>query len=117
MCLYDILWKDFIGNPFYLGSIAYSEKVRKIDIGITFFDEEIRDENKHYISIKTIEKDAENKTYNGVLASVDLSQIASIDDREKSLFVQKGADFERLSAKLKECQVFFPGGVVGKHAF
>ena len=117
MSLYDVLWKDFIGNPFYLGSIAYAEKVRKIDIGITFFSEEKRNERERYFSTKIIEKDTEGKTYNGILASIDLSQVDSNTDVEKSLFVQKGADFERLSAKLKECQVFFPGGVVGKHAF
>ncbi|HNI45848.1 MAG TPA: hypothetical protein PK230_14185, partial [Chitinophagales bacterium] len=117
MSLYDVLWKDFIGNPFYLGSIAYAEKVRKIDIGITFFSEEKRNKRERYFSTKIIEKDTEGKTYNGILASIDLSQVDSNTDVEKSLFVQKGADFERLSAKLKECQVFFPGGVVGKHAF
>lgn len=117
MSLYDVLWKDFIGNPFYLGSIAYAEKVRRLDIGITFFEAEERDEKERYFSTKTIAKDAEGKTYNGILASIDLSQVDTNADAEKSFFVQNGADFERLSAELKKCQVFFPGGVVGKHAF
>lgn len=128
IALFDVIWYDLIGNPLYLGSIANAEKVRKLHVNITFFEEEvIEDSSKPYINrkkIKTVEHNGETVYLNGTLASINFQNLKKFDHNENNLseiessvFIEKKQLFEVLSEELKQYKVFFPGGVIGKHAF
>lgn len=127
MSLYDVLWIDFIGNPLYLGSIASTEKVKKLHINITFFEQEVI--HSDIINSKFIKKKQVNNReviyLNNTLATINLMDFYQADLSSKtreerlleSVFVQKGKHFELFAEELKQCKVFFPGGIVGKQAF
>jgi hypothetical protein len=128
IALFDVIWYDLIGNPLYLGSIANAEKVRKLHVNITFFEEEvILDSSKPYINrkkIKTVVDNGKTVYLNGTLASINFQDFKNIDynednlaEIESSVFIEKGQLFEVLSEELKQYKVFFPGGVIGKHTF
>lgn len=124
---YDLLWRDFINNPLFLGTIAHSEGIHKLNIWLC-----IKDENGK------VKED-------GLFAQIDLSLI----DREIALieqlheeqyesreelpaaphevagirygnygFIRLSAQFERLKQALESLpEVFLPNGIIGKHAF
>jgi hypothetical protein len=118
---YNILWNDFINNPFYLGTIAKTEDILKLKVKIILYDDEVesnRDKKMNYHR-KTFQP--ENSR---IFAWVDLSQ-AQTDKNAKSQHEETLSpfiniieeDFEYLRQRLKEIKIFLPGGVVGKHAF
>ncbi|MFN0216539.1 MAG: hypothetical protein ACKVT2_19940 [Saprospiraceae bacterium] len=112
--LYSVLWYDFINNPFYLGSIAASEGIQRINLHITVFKAE---ENKQEVHFK------KRVIADGVFAKIDLNDPYGDYDPTKddkgliSRFVHQGDAFKKLEPLLKKYRAFFPGGVVGKHAF
>jgi hypothetical protein len=121
--LYSILWYDFIRNPLYLGTIAKTEDIMHVRLRIIIYDpepgawrEDITD--KH---IKTFKPENDF-----IFAEVDLknprTDLADKTQRSPheevlSAFVKKGDNFDVIRQKLKEIKLFFPGGVVGRHAF
>ena len=110
--LFSVLWYDFIHNPLYLGTIAFSEGILKLNINITILKTE---NTTHGIRFrKKVEAD-------GCLASIDLSQIMDPNrnpiPEQISEFVTPGAEFHILKEFLQKYRAFFPGGVVGRHAF
>lgn len=117
--LYSILWYDFIGNPLYLGTIANSEKVNKIKLNLTIFEEEINNGNK-YKNKKRIKKIG-RKLLDGTFVEIDLKEFrkakAESAEENSSVFIRKGTKFDVFKKELEEYKAFFPGGVVGKHAF
>lgn len=120
--LYSILWYDFINNPFYVGTIAKTEDILKVHLRIVLYDKETEEQrtNQTYYHDKTFQP--EN---NGIFATVDLADPyhelhndpTKTHDEVRSAFVKKGEDFDRLKDKLKAIKIFFPGGIVGRHAF
>jgi len=112
--LYSVLWYDFVNNPFYLGTIAFSEGIMRININVTVL-ETVGDEDEVYFK-KRVKAD-------GVFATIDLTKFSKKFNPardEKGLtsqFVSEGKDFTELAVELKKIRAFFPGGVVGKHAF
>jgi len=110
--LYSVLWHDFVNNPLYLGTIAFSEEILKLNINITFL-KRVKEEAGVRFK-KKVELD-------GKFVSIDLSQFigASLpeEDLSKSRFILPGKQYAAIKARLKECKAFFPGGVVGRHAF
>lgn len=128
--LFDVIWNDLIGNPLYLGSIANAEKVRKLHINLTFFEEEVvEDKTKPYINRKKIKKIVQNGKeifLNDTLATINFQDFYkntqnlgedNLADMALSPFIEKGQFFDVLSEELKQYKAFFPGGVIGKHAF
>jgi hypothetical protein len=124
LSLYNVLWNDFINNPLYLGTIAKTEDVLKVKIKIVLYDDE---PNTPRLA-QTVYHEKTFKPENSrVLAWVDLSkarkELTSIDatsphEETLSPFVYiDNEDFKYMREKLKEVKIFFPGGVVGRHAF
>jgi len=139
MDLFSLLWNDFLNNALYLGTIARSEGIRRINLKITFFEPEASVPlDTKYIRPKKVETQR-------ILGSTDLTRIRMVSvkeekDRkyiltdngqqlklpedgsldvmlERSKFTEPGDHFEELAKELKEVKVFFPGDIIGKHAF
>lgn len=110
--LHSVLWYDFINNPLYLGTIAFSEGILRLNVNITFLKAM---EKKEGIALK------KEVLLDGEFANIDLSRFydpeKSPRSKDYSHFVQEGAKFKEIEKKLKEFRGFFPGGVVGRHAF
>jgi len=137
--LYSLLWNDFINNPLYLGTIARSEGIERINLKITIFEPEAaasRNKGAYHNPKRILQE--------GILATVDLRRIRSKDAasngggeaeylilpdgqklyyedhpslKNRSVFVEPGANYTELKAALKLVRMFFPGDLVGKHAF
>lgn len=122
-----LLWFDFFNNPLYLGTIAYSEGIRKIEVKIIFYDSV-----SNNISLETerkIAKNEENIELQGEYVRIDLQNRRNPEEQieqttrgefpqmleECSEFVIPGVDFVNIQRRLNEIRVFLPGGVVGKH--
>lgn len=119
--LYDVLFEEFARNPLFLGTIAFSEGVDKINIKVHFYEKRIRS----YVSGKN-KKDALKRSYTtqrndegeelmGTLATIDLTPQG--DKVYRYEFFQQGESHDVLKKALQEVEVYFPGGVVGRHAF
>lgn len=127
--LFNILWYDFVNNPLYLGTIANTEEVRKLHINITIYSKERQEANSPFLDTKFIKTTANNIPLDGTFASIDLADfgnthlqnsILSHTDKSQiidSAFIRKGHLFESFKQELEKFRAFFPGGVVGKHAF
>ena len=116
--LYNILWFDFINNPLYLGTIANTEEVLKLHIRITVYENEERvSEEDPFRNVKTIKKSKEGTLLDGVFGTINLQDFKMSNDNKNSVFVEKGLLYQELKAELKSIRAFFPGGVIGKHAF
>lgn len=121
--LYSILWYDFINNPFYLGTIAKTEDILNIKIRIIIYDDEPKSRRPEETQYHKKHYQTEN---DGIFAEVDLSNprenlytkdAQAPHNRTLSVFVKKGKKFEHFRKRLKAIKIFFPGGVVGRHAF
>ncbi|MCB1116159.1 MAG: hypothetical protein KDK71_06785, partial [Chlamydiia bacterium] len=136
--LFEVLWQDFINNPLYLGTIAKTEEISKITIRVVFYEREdkilpngvrckIKKEQlgsgdfatiniKKRRPIDQINKRASEDSY----VEIDGMQLYYKDHSElaeRSDFVQPSAKYAEIKQELQKCRVFFPGGVVGRHAF
>lgn len=120
---YEMLWFDFINSPLYLGTIANTEGINKINIHITIYE---KDEEQSKFYRQRIVKEKNGKALSGHFVSIDLwkSEKTKIPLEEKyqelkdrSAFVEIGADYEKLRNELAQTKVFLSGGVVGKHSF
>lgn len=123
---YDLIWGDFINNPLFLGTIAHSEGIHKLNV-----------------FLKVIDKDG-NTTEEGLFAQIDLSvigqEIAQVErlyndgngheddphpyhasdnlDYSTYGFIRLAEGFSRLKIALEQLpEVFLPNGIIGKHAF
>ncbi len=115
--LYSVLWYDFIENPLYLGTIAYSEKITRLNIHIRIYKwEHIALDKKHpFERTYTLDQSETGELLSGRLASVDVGGAANRLMQHD--FIERGEKHELFKEKLSQCKIFFPGGVVGKHAF
>lgn len=116
--LYDVLWSDFINNPLYLGTIANTEDVLKLHIHLTIFEKEVPIlEGKHFKNKKYIKK-REGVLLDGVFATINMLDFNLDASKSRdSVFIEKSENFELFKTELEQVKAFFPGGVVGKHAF
>jgi hypothetical protein len=115
--LFSVLWYNFINNPLYLGTIAKTEDIQCIRLEVTVYEEE---EFDPAAPVKRQKKIIDQGTF----AIVDLRKARTkFDEKEedwlrtRSIFVEPGKDFGRMKHHLEKARIYFPGGVVGKHAF
>lgn len=135
--LFDVLWEDFINNPLYLGTIAKSEDIFKISLCFTKYADQrkasaekitcFRPKQMHEEGV-FVEIDIKNKRpsakrnengeyYIEVEGGKKLWFSEHKELEEMSDFVSPGKDYAKIKAYLQSCNVFFPGEVVGRHAF
>lgn len=118
--LYSVLWHDFVNNPLYLGTIAYTEGILKLNINITILGNAEKS-GADAVLLKKVLAD-------GTWVSIDLRAFQEIMENGSDLnkesdrdylsgFITKGDKFSDLSDQMKKCNSYFPGGVVGRHAF
>ncbi|MCI5080668.1 MAG: hypothetical protein MRY78_03195 [Saprospiraceae bacterium] len=135
--MFDVLWEDFINNPLYLGTIAKSEDIHKISLRITLYEPPNPEEEQHrkchrpktpmvegvFVQIDIKEqrgkaKKDEDKGYYIEQSNGDRLYYTDHVELEKmSSFVAPGKDYLKVKEALRECICFFPGEVVGRHAF
>lgn len=120
---FDILWEDFINNPLYLGTIAYSERITRLNLHIRIYEEfnhakgDDQNDLKRTYRIKSIMHEGERVFLDGKLASIDVGAPIGTPRSLQHEFVKYGDHYAFLKAELESMEVFFPGGVIGKHAF
>lgn len=121
--LYSMLWYDFVNNPFYLGAIAKTEDITHIKLRIVLYEPVNHNDRKHTSAAHVKRYKPED---NGIFAEVNLANprrtLHTADgqtphEKTLSVFVKKGDQFIHLRDRLKDVKIFFPGGVVGRHAF
>ena len=124
---YTIFWNDFINNPLYLGTIAQTEDINRLNIFITIYREDSKIDK--YRKRKNIKRNKNGIKLSGALAHIDLNQFRKHNSEEggaleqefkdldkRSSFVEMGALYKPLRNYLNETFIFLPGGVVGKHS-
>ncbi len=135
---FDVLWNDFINNPLYLGTIAKSEDIHRLRFRVIVYEPdapEPADANRPEYRPKKplvdgvfVEVDLKNKRpdivdYPSGKRGFPLSEDHCLcmetfpELEEMSDFVAPGKDYEMIKDALESCQLFFPGEVVGRHAF
>lgn len=117
------LLQRFVNNSLFLGTVAHSEGINKVNIHLEFLQD---DENPN--------KPQEEIVCSGEYAVVDLSIIRSktntksTETRETNkgkkyseyAFLREGEDYKTLKEQLEkfnETPLFFPGGIIGEQAF
>lgn len=116
--LHSVLWWDFVNNPLYLGTIAFSEGILKININLTIL--EVQEVYEGGYKFKKQIKKQNGILLDGNFASIDLSFIdpdTNNSPKHISDFIKQGEKFDAFKTELSEYKAFFPGGVVGRHAF
>lgn len=117
--LYSILYYGFARNSLLFGTIAFSEGILKIKIKVSILQ---------VVPIEKIGVDAEDavvykkiKKCTGHFATIDLKEfydsVKNKKDMDPQLFVSDGNEFTEIKEELKKIKAFFPGSVVGQHAF
>ena len=135
--MFSLLWEDFINNPLYLGTIAKSEDISKISLHIIQYAPYDCQKNRFpaYLNPKTVEEE-------GVFVEIDIKNRRPKAKRDEehgfyislpngeplyyhefrelenmSDFVHPGKDYAKVKTLLENSKLFFPGEVVGRHAF
>lgn len=135
---FDVLWNDFINNPLYLGTIAKSEDIHRLRFRVIVYEPDAPEPadasrpecrpKKPLVDGIFVEVDLKNKRPDIVDYPNGKRGYPLTDDHclcmeafpeleEMSDFVAPGIDFEAIKDALESCQLFFPGEVVGRHAF
>ena len=118
--LYSVLWHDFVNNPLYLGTIAYTEGILKLNVNITIFGEAEKSGEDAVLRKKVVA--------DGTWVTIDLREFKKMVENSEELnadterdflsdFITRSDHFKDLSNRLRKCNSYFPGGVVGRHAF
>ncbi len=111
---YKILWEDFANNPLFLGTIAKSEGITKLNIYLSYLNEN-NWETKQFISIDLSLIDAEESIANNLTPKNDKQPGNNYD---KYAFIRLGTDFSQIRKifNSEKYTVFLPGGIVGEHS-
>jgi len=115
--MFNILWFDFINNPLYLGTIANTEEIFKLHVAITIYESE-EERSGSFENVKRV-KEVDGVLLDDVFVTINLEDFEEDkpSNPDRSVFVEEGKHFELIKKELKGYKAFFPGGVVGKHAF
>lgn len=112
--LYRLLWEGFAQNLLLLGTIAFSEKIFRVNLKISIIENiESKEQFEVYFHKQVISS--------GVFVSIDLANlvenISNFSLTEKLALLKKGDEYENLSKHLLKKHVYLPGSVVGEQAF
>lgn len=136
--IFEVLWNDFINNPLYLGTIAKSEDIHRIKFRVIVYEPQtvafVDEAHPEYQPKKVLTE--------GIFVEVDLKKrrreivvhpngkrgfplsdgeclcLETFPELEEmSDFVSPGQDYVALKDAMEQCRLFFPGEVVGRHAF
>lgn len=135
---FDALWGDFINNPLYLGTIAKSEDIHKLKFRVIFYEPFSATTEKG----KSRWHKPKKPLLDGIFVEIDLKtkrqDIVSYPNGKRGFpfsdesclclethpemdelsdFVSPGLDYEQIKEALQNARLFFPGEVVGRHAF
>lgn len=119
---YEILWKDFANNPLYLGTIAKTEGITKINIHLCIKEKgKIKKSGQFVVidlSIIDFEENVANNLGNGQDNKRNNKTEVGDIAYSKYAFVRLGKEFKALREELasEEYNVYLPGGLVGEHA-
>lgn len=136
--IFEVLWNDFINNPLYLGTIAKSEDIHRIKFRVIVYEPQA----ERFADEVHPELQPQKVVTEGIFVEVDLKKrrkeivvhpngkrgfplsdgeclcletFPELD--EMSDFVSPGTDYVALKEAMEQCRLFFPGEVVGRHAF
>ncbi|MEM6806861.1 MAG: hypothetical protein AAF696_36000, partial [Bacteroidota bacterium] len=123
----NMLWFDFFNNPLYLGTIAYSEGIQRLNISLIFYKKSYTQKGR--IFQRKVARNEQGEELAGNYVTIALTKEATKEARqlpelkdqfkqikeEQSRFVLPGEKFVALHEQLDKIRIFFPGGVVGKH--
>ena len=111
--LYEVLWNDFADNPLYLGTIAHSEGINKLRISVELPDNY---QKKEFAIIDLSIMNENNSSPEAVKYNIDGKE--ETINYSKYALVYPGKDHKEIREELQKSSynLFFPGGVVGKHA-
>lgn len=128
---YKILWEDFANNPLYLGTIARSEGITKLNIHLSIkrgsdwetgefvtIDLSLMEYEENIANNLTPKNDSQPATKE-VQSSLQTGTVSPIfANYSKYAFIRLGEKFSKFREILnsEEYTVFLPGGVVGEHA-
>ncbi len=136
--LFEVLWQNFINNPLYLGTIAKSEDIHRLTIRVFLYEpmsEASIDEEKpcHRFKKPLVEGpfvvidlknqrpefkwDEDGRDYYALANGDRLYNDEHPEFEELSDFVQPGEQYLAIKQILNDHRLFFPGEVVGRHAF
>jgi hypothetical protein len=135
---FDVLWNDFINNPLYLGTIAKSEDIHRLRFRVIIYEPFAASD----VDENFPERRPKRPLVDGIFVEVDLKNMRApvitqangkkgyplhnedclcLEEypelEDMSDFVAPGADYRVVKAALDACRLFFPGEVVGRHAF
>lgn len=114
------LIRDFIGNSLFLGTIAHSEGINKLELYIEILGKyEDEKANKILISgeyakinLEVIEKEKKE-----ALGFSNPKLTRDEDGYSDYAFIRKGRDFDRVQIELEKLDdVFLPNAIIGQHA-
>ena len=127
---YQILWEDFANNPLYLGTIAKSERISKININLAVKTDDgwikgrfvtidmsiINEEEK----LSLLNDDPMKEKDKIKKDDCDFNSNCSLEYSKysKYAFVKLGGCFQafRIELSKDKYNVFLPGGLIGEHA-
>ena len=130
---YEILWEDFANNPLYLGTIAKSEGITKININLAVRKDDSWIAGRFITIDMSIIEYEETLSQNHSLESITALLSTNIKDDECAFDENCAIPYQKYSKyaliKLGKCfksfremlsqekfSAFLPGGVVGEHA-
>jgi len=135
---FDVLWNDFINNPLYLGTIAKSEDIHRLRFRVIVYEafqpEDIdpsQPENRNkkplvdgiFVEVDLKYKRPDIQSYPSGKRGYPITKEECLcietfpELEEMSDFVAPGEDYIAIKEALENCRLFFPGEVVGRHAF
>ena len=115
--LYEVLWNDFAENPLYLGTIAQSEGILKINIHIDLPNVDGTEFAKIDMSVIEWEKEISGLKEPGQETKEEIKEEKIEYSRYAFVRVGKNHSVIREELQKNKYNMFFPGGIVGEHAF
>ncbi len=131
--MFDLLW-DFVNNPLFLGTIAASERIFKLNVYLSIGKPSARDFSDEVPKFQPIPNNAGDLQGEFSFAHIDMSimnddsenkKIKPPPDDEKAIpyspygFLRPGEDLQKIREHLSKENffVYLPGGIVGKQSF
>jgi len=107
--LYTVLWNDFADNPLFLGTIAHSEQIHKINIHVDV---------PHVEGTEFAVIDMSVIKYEEQISNNEETEERENDTYSHYMMSYPGENHQIIREELQKdnYNIFFPGGIVGEHA-